>query len=68
MQSDQVYHFCSKLFASLAVLSLECSRAPLVLLGHNKTSGATSDDIADVAGGNHSAVLPQLIQLVQQYQ
>ena len=64
MQSDQVYHISSKLLASLAVLSLECTRAPLVLLGHDKTAGATSDDIADVAHGNHSAVLPQLIQPV----
>ena len=67
MQSDQVYHIGSKLLASLAVLSLECSRAPLVLLGHDKTAGATSDDIADAANGNHTAVLPQLVQPVQQH-
>ena len=67
MQSDQVYHIGSKLLASLAVLSLECSQAPLVLLGHDETAGATSDDIADAAHGNHIAVLSQLAQPAQQH-
>ena len=65
MQNDQVYHISSKLLASLAVLSLECSRAPLVLLGHDRTAGATSDDIADAAHENHISVLLQLARLVQ---